>query len=364
MMEQSKTEADLLVRSFLDEPDEIRRDQLLEKLVCQYAQPVIKRVVTSKLNVKRGRWSSAEGRDQEDIGEEAVVQLIRRLSRMKSGGADLIDNFDSYVATVAYNACSSYLRAKYPARSRLRNKLRYILSHHEQFAIWQAEQRMWLCGFASWRNQVWSCRSAGRLQQLRADPFSINYLSGSTQQERNVLRLMKAVFDFIGAPVELDDLVEVASEALGENDQMESAEQNDQLTEAADKNWSDTEVLFTEKIDKQAYVKQVWKEICDLPAEQRAAILLNLKDGKDSDVTTIFVSSGVATITEMAAALGLSIEVFLDLWKKLPLSDEDIAIRMSIRIQQVGSLRQSARRRLSRRIAMYELRKNSQAKQT
>lgn len=351
-----------MVRAFLDEADEIRCNQLLEELICRYVRPVIKRVVKAKLNIKRGDWDSAEGQDQEDIGEEVVVQLIRRLTLMRSGSADPFDNFDSYVATVTYNACSSYLRAKYPARSRLRNKLRYILSHHKQFAIWEAKQREWLCGFASWRNQIQSNRSSGRIQQLRAGLCSIDYLSDSTQQEGNVLGLVKAIFEFIGAPVELDDLIEAVGEILGENDQMECPEPSDQSTEAIDKNWSDTEAPLIEKIDKQAYLKQVWKEICDLSAEQRAATLLNLKDGRDSDVTIIFVSSGVATISEMAAALGLSIKELLDLWKKLPLSDEDIAIRMGVGIRQVGSLRQSARRRLSRRIELYEQRKNSRVK--
>lgn len=364
MIAQAKTEADLLVRTFLDEADEIRRNQLLEELVCQYARPVIKRVIASKLNVTRGHWDNVEWQEQEDIGAEVVVHLIRRLTIMRSSDADPFASFEGYVATAAHNACSMYLRAKHPARSRFRNRLRYILSHHEKFAIWQTEQRGWLCGFVSWRNQERSGRSSDRLRQLRADPHSIDYLPDSVRQERNVLRLVKAIFEFVGAPVELDDLIDVAGEILGSNDQAECAEPDDQLMAAVDKNRSDTECLLADRIDKQAYLKQVWKEICDLPAEQRAAILLNLKDGKGSDVTINFVSSGVATISEMASALGLNIEEFLDLWKKLPLSDEDIAIRMGIRTRQVGSLRQSARRRLSRRIELYEQRKRSLTKQT
>ena len=173
---------------------------------------------------------------------------------------------------------------------------------------------------------------------------------------------MKSTFEFVGAPIALDDLVEVVSDILRINDKTACAEPDDQFNKAADGIWSDTEALFAERIDKQAYLKQVWKEICDLPSEQRAAMLLNLKDGKGSDITIILVSSGVATISEMAEALGISIEEFLDLWNKLPLSDADIAIRLDIRIERVGSLRQSGRRRLSRRMDLYECQKNSQLK--
>ena len=106
----------------------------------------------------------------------------------------------------------------------------------------------------------------------------------------------------------------------------------------------------------------MWREICELPPEQRAALLLNLKDREGLDITIILVNSGAATISELAEALGLSIEEFLDLWKRLPLSDEDIAIRLDTRAQRVASLRQSGRRRLSRRMDLYERQKNSQVR--
>jgi DNA-directed RNA polymerase specialized sigma24 family protein len=302
----AKTEADSRLKSFLDEADEVRRDQLLEELICQYARPVIERVIASKLNVKRGHWDIGEGQDQDDIGEEVIVQLIRRLSLMRSGDANPFSSFESYVATAAHNACSSYLRHKYPARARLRDRLRYILSHHKQLAIWQLERTEWLCGFVSWRNQQPSRRSLDRLRQLRADPRSISDFSDSAQQEQDVLRLVKATFEFVGAPIALDDLVDVVSDILRINDRTPCAEPDDRLNGAADEVWPDTEALYTERIDKQAYLKQVWKEIRELPSDQRAAMLLNLKDREGSDITIIFISSGVATIGEMAEALGLS----------------------------------------------------------
>lgn len=364
MSTKVKTEVDFCLDAFLDEADEVRRDQLLEELICQYARPVIKRVIASKLNIKRGYWGSVDGQDQEDIGEEVVVQLIRRLTLMRSGGENPFGSFENYVATAAYNTCSSYLRRKYPERSRLRDRLRYILSHHKQFAMWQLEKREWLCGFASWGKQQRSRRSSDRLRQLRADPRSINYVSDSAQQKQDVLRLARAIFEFVGAPVALDDLVDVVGGILGTTDKTASAEPDDQFDRATYEIWPGTEALLAERIDKQTYLKHVWKEVRELPSEQRAAMLLNLKDREGSDITAIFISSGAATISEMAEALGLSIEEFLDLWKTLPLSDEDIAIRLSIRVQQVASLRQSGRRRLSRRMDLYERQKSSQVRQT
>jgi hypothetical protein len=285
--------------------------------------------------------------------------LIRRLTFMRGGDAGPINSFEGYVATVTFNACSHYLRRKYPARSQLSDKLRYVLTHHKQFAMWHLERGEWLCGFASWKKQPRSRQSSDRLRQLRADPRSINCFADSAQQEQNVLCLLKAIFEFVGAPVSLDDLVDLMGDLLGRDDRITCAEPDARLNRAADEYGADAEALIAERIDKQAYLKQVWEEIRELPPEQRAAMLLNLKDRQGGDITGIFINSGVATISEMAEALGLTIEEFLGLWKKLPLSDEEIAMRLGVRIQQVSSLRQSGRRRLSRRMALYERHKGS-----
>jgi hypothetical protein len=56
----------------------------------------------------------------------------------------------------------------------------------------------------------------------------------------------------------------------------------------------------------------------------------------------------------MAAALALSLEEFSGLWEKLPLPDADIAARLGLAASKVVTLRQSARRRLLRRMKAFE----------
>jgi RNA polymerase sigma factor (sigma-70 family) len=360
MTAKPKKEADVLLRTFLDEADEAGCDRLLEEIICQHARPIIRRVVASKLNVRRGRCDSIEWQEQEDIAEEVVVQLIRHLSSMRAAGADAFGSFENYVATAAYNACSNYFRRKYPERSRFRDRLRYILSHHEQLAMWRSGEREWLCGLVSWKNQQQLRGSSARLRQLSSDPRFVNF-SNSSQGEREVLHFVTSIFDFVGAPVVFDEMVNVVGEIIGMSAKS-GAEPIDPFIETTGEIWSEAEAFITERIDKQAYLKKVWKQICELPPEQRAALLLNLKDKDGSDITVIFVSSGVTTISEMADVLGISIEEFLNMWKKLPLSDEEIAIRLGVSVRQVGSLRQSGRRRLCRRMDSYERQKNLQVR--
>ena len=104
MTASATTQADSLLRTYLDEADEARSEQLLGELICNHAQPVIRRIIFSKLNITRGRWNSVEWQDREDIGNEVIVQLIRRLIRMKSSSAEMLESFQSYVAVATYNA--------------------------------------------------------------------------------------------------------------------------------------------------------------------------------------------------------------------------------------------------------------------
>jgi hypothetical protein len=65
----------------------------------------------------------------------------------------------------------------------------------------------------------------------------------------------------------------------------------------------------------------------------------------------MFLDTYVATIRQIAEALGLPIPEFVELWNELPCDDTSIAKRLRLTRQQVVSLRQSARRRLARRMS-------------
>ena len=62
-----------------------------------------------------------------------------------------------------------------------------------------------------------------------------------------------------------------------------------------------------------------------------------------------FPLHGVATIADIAGAVGIPLKEFAALWPELPLRDEEIARLLEITPQQVINLRQSARRHLAKR---------------
>ena len=135
---------DQVLESFLASPDEGQSEEQLGDLLARHAAPVVRRVVSRRL----GAVSS----DIDDVCSQVMLQLMLRLRRERiDASLAAIDAFASYVATAAHHGCDHHIRAKYPLRWRLRNRLRYVLEHQPQFALWKASDGSWLCGRAAWR---------------------------------------------------------------------------------------------------------------------------------------------------------------------------------------------------------------------
>ena len=104
-----------------------------------------------------------------------------------------------------------------------------------------------------------------------------------------------------------------------------------------------------ERIDQRRRVERLWIEIQELPIAQRIALLLNLRDDMGMSALVTLPALGVASMRQIAVALEMAAEELAGLWGRLPLSDLEIAARLSLQRQQVINLRKSARQRLARR---------------
>ncbi|HEX8116984.1 MAG TPA: hypothetical protein VF521_06915, partial [Pyrinomonadaceae bacterium] len=104
------------------------------------------------------------------------------------------------------------------------------------------------------------------------------------------------------------------------------------------------------RIEKRIFLQRLWEELQQLPPNQRAALLLNLKDAGGFGCITLFPATGVASLRQLADALGMSAEELARLWNELPIEDARIAGLLGLTRQQVINARKSARERLARRL--------------
>lgn len=354
--------SDTLLVPFLEAPDGAESAQQLDRLFHQQATPLIASIVRRKWPVCFSpgniRGETLDQQDADDVRGEATTQLLARLHQCKARPHEKpIRDFRAYVSVTAFHACDHALREKYPQRHGLKGQLNHLLTHNAKFAQWKNAQGSWLCGFAGWHSQQTDFPDTGRLALLRQSPNDFVRAAGIdiNSSQPDLAPLLEAVFTWVGHPFGLNDLIKALVEVYnlqprvaqtgngGEEDVLNPLEQ------VADP-FADVAAL----VERRALLQTLWGEICQLPSRQRAALLLNLRDAQNGGVLDLLPLTGIATRREIAQALGMCVKQLDALWDRLPWDDLAIAHHLGITRQQVIDARKIARKRLVRRMRLFE----------
>ena len=253
-----------------------------------------------------------------------MLSLMRRLREAPRDGAASIARFDDFVARVAFNAANDALRDRFPRRARLKNQIRYALTHEGRFALWRTASGM----------------TAGDARSLGREPAAASVFVEVTSED--LTETLAAVFEAAGGPMLLDALVETVSRLWGIEEARHVA-----VEEAVN-----AALPAIASIEQRGYLVTLWNEIRGLRANQRAALLLNLRDSEGLSAIELFVLLGLATIDDIAEALEMPAARLAGIWNTLPLDDLTIAGMLGVKRQQVINLRRAARDRLGRRMKM------------
>jgi len=314
---------DPVLLPMIEAGDEESRGEALERLLLSRAQPVIETVIA-----RFGRSDRVFRRDEvDDIQATATLRLVRRLQSI--GQEEDVRDFDNYVATLTYNAIYDFMRRRFPERTRLKNRIRYLLSHDPRFAMWETPETI-ACGLASWR---------GKLDVLTSPAITRETASSAMLDQSRPHDAIAAIFKQHDRPLSLDGLVALVAELWGI---VESQLQ------ATDESLFDRLPSHAARHETRQFLQVLWNEIKLLPPQHRAALLLNLRDAEGLNAVALFALVGVAELDEIAAALNMSIEGLESIWHSLPLDDLVIAERLHLTRQQVINLRRTARERLAR----------------
>jgi hypothetical protein len=122
---------------FLQAPDQSTAERLLTQLIQEHADPIIARILKSKLRVSlNGAQGNQQNQDALEIASEVRTTLIGDLRAVQQHPDEKsITSFRNYVAIKTYSACADYFRQRNPSRWRLKNLLRHQLNQNPQFAL-------------------------------------------------------------------------------------------------------------------------------------------------------------------------------------------------------------------------------------
>jgi RNA polymerase sigma factor (sigma-70 family) len=343
----SSANIDILLEPLLTETNDKQADELLSQLIAVHAEPVIKGIIRYKLHLSSHR--SSQQAEAEDIYQEVLLQLLAELQKLRrQPDENPITDVRGMAAVIAHRTCSRWMRRQFPERHALKNRLQYLLTRQRGLAIWQSEERKLVAGFAVWQGEKRPPAAAqpGQLSENEDLLTHIRRLKNGKQQELG--EALAAIFNHLGSPIEFDELVGVVASLLGIREQPIESLSDDENAVAYRATASEPDPAW--HVEKRIFLQRLWEEVQELPLNQRAALLLNLKDAEGRGCIALFPATGIASLRELAQALEVSLDKFAEVWNELPLEDAKIAELLGLTRQQVINARKSGRERLTRRL--------------
>ena len=312
--------------------------EILAALFGGLIDPQIRSLVRNKLHVTlRAEDDSKVNQDALDLVGDIRAQILKKISALRSApNGQQIGDLEAYVRTVAANGINHSFRQRYPRRLRLKNQLRYLLSHDGHFALWQDAAGDWMCGVAG-------CDETPISSSDLSDHATRAFKNSAVELANSDIRdVASAVLDSLPGAARFRDLVSVLYDLM-------RIEEPSEVSEEAGHGAVAGNSALQERLEKGAFLKQIWKAIGELPVRHRAALLLNLRDHNGDGLIALLPGARIASIADIARNLEFPVEQFAAIWHELPWDDNRIAGYLSLTRQQVINLRQSARATLRRR---------------
>ena len=203
---------DNLLLPYLTATDESERQEHLDELLVVYATPVARNILRQKLGFYVNQVGvNPYNPDAEDLFHEIITKVIELLTTLPVSTPPQIENFQQYVGRIATNACLDYMRAKSPARTRLKYSLRELLSRRSEFVVWKSGDRLF-CGLADW-DEKREPLTSHRLVESEAElpTFRATGLRGEDLKQMPLAKVVAELLRWANEPFEIDQLVNLTA---------------------------------------------------------------------------------------------------------------------------------------------------------
>jgi len=332
---------DNLLLPLLDARNEQEREQRLDELLKTHVAPIIRQVLRQRLDF----YVSAQGtnhtnHDAEDLYQEVMMRMVQVLS---TPHLTKIESFDAYTRSIVSHICVDYLRSKYPERARLKNAVRDIFRRHQALASWQYQNEI-LCGFAAWRNT--GRRAPGNdVVDTKLDAFLSDRFPNEDVKVVPLSQTIRELFDWIGGPVQIDELVRMLVYVLEIKEQQIDSFDSQAGVEF-EVNFSNSAWSTQSDLEANEVLRQLWRILKRMPPRQRDVYALRFSDPAGRDLFSVLLAAGIADLNDLAEGLGRSVADVVRLWTQMPMDSATTAIELNTSRKNVYKRRFLAIRRL------------------
>ena len=339
---------DEVLLPYLQATSEAEKQQCLDELLLVHASPVVRNTLRERLGIHVSlAGSPSRHQEAEDLYHEILAKIVELLRELDASSERVnIGSFRRYVGRLATNACHDYLRRKSPARARLKNNLRDLLSRHPDFALWRVDED-WFAGFAKQSaTEVISARQQLEIE-ARLDTFRPQSFAGKDLQHLPLSRLVSELLQWLGAAVELNLFVNLVARLLGVKDHPPES-LDDEGRRYFEARLRETTLSSDLRLDAKDTLKRLWAAVQSLPPKQRDTFCFSFTDQTGDDLFTLLVDAEIANLQEIALALERSESELAELWTLMPLDRTAIAVELKATPPQVSKWRFRAVERLER----------------
>jgi hypothetical protein len=345
---------DALLQPYLMSLDSDESERQLTILLSEHAEARMRGIITSRLrSYLAGQKHAAE---VDDVYSEAKTRVLAFLRDLKAGKRNTpCEDFTGYVAAIAHNACHDHFRETHPLRYRLHKKMRDLFRAHPCFEMWKSQDQKkgeWLCGLHRWQGRTSTPISTAWLHRFYEHPETVTeaLAPGGDLQLLEIDDLLEAIFNDIGEPISLNDLVNVISDIRGLKDApVVSLDANGASISLR---LTDSELRIDSVLEMREVLTRFWKGLRELPRDQLIAYLLHARDASGEDLINLLLGAEVTTESELASLLALTVDEFVDLrLNRLPLDNEEISKKLLVTVERVYKLRYRAGKYLKSLVA-------------
>jgi hypothetical protein len=222
------------------------------------------------------------------------------------------------------------------------------LTHHRDFGLWKIESET-LSGFDLWQDTSKSISSQKQLFDLedRLANFRSTHFRSENLKQVPLTRIVAELFQWIGSPVELDELVNLVATLLDVKDLPVESIDEDTL-KYVEARIADNTLTTGSRLEEQALLRGLWQALRELSSQQRDVFCFGFEDQSGRDLFTVLLEAEVVTFRELAQELDRASDSIVGLWSKMPMDDAAIAVELKTTRAQVYKWRFRALQRLKK----------------
>jgi hypothetical protein len=103
-------------------------------------------------------------------------------------------------------------------------------------------------------------------------------------------------------------------------------------------------------IDERIALRRMWEIWVTLPPRPRDTFFYSFSTSRGEDLLTLLFEAGVATPSQVAGVLGITLEELLASWREMPMRNVELAARWGVERQQVNKWRFQAMKMIEKRL--------------